>query len=259
MRSMLRYLGNRFANLVLARPPLCVTLTVIAALMIGGPLSAGQLKLSTIRIDLSDKQPSAVLTLTNTGTSRTLVHLRLMDWSQVAGGDRLEPTDIVLVNPPIADILPGAQQVVRIGYGGALQTPNERTFRLLIEEVPLQDAAGVQAVETILKISLPVFLPPQSPPTKTVAAALSDKNNPVFFLLNRGTRHARFSEYKVIGRGGTEGTPHKTSGYVLANSWMSFRLDDKDLAVAAPEKIRLLTEDGPVDIPFDPAVRQELR
>ncbi|MFD2263930.1 molecular chaperone [Lacibacterium aquatile] len=230
-----------------------------AVLALGDPAMAGQLKLSTVRIDLSDRQPSAVLTLTNTGPSRSLVHLRLMAWSQVSGADRLEPTDAVLVNPPIADILPGAQQVVRIGYAGALQTPNERTFRLFIEEVPLQDSTGAQAVETILKISLPVFLPPQSPPTKVLAAAPPERGIPTVFMLNRGTRHARFTEYQLIGRGGVAGSLHKTSGYVLASTWMGYPLDDKDLAVPGPEKLRLTTEDGPVEIPLDPAVRQEMR
>jgi|GEM_PF-1696803 len=258
MRSMLRGLRYQFARLSARCRPLGAAIFLTALLASGGG-AAGQLKLSTIRIDLSDKQPSAVLTLTNTGTSRTLVHLRMMNWSQVAGGDRLEATDTLLVNPPIADILPGAQQVVRIGYAGALQTPNERTFRLLIEEVPLQDSTGAQGVETILKISMPIFLAPQSPPSTILGAALGEKSNPVLFMLNRGTKHARFSDYTVIGRGGAAGTPHKTSGYVLPGSWMSFRLDDKDMALPSPEKIRLTTDEGAVEIPFDPTVRQEMR
>lgn len=258
MRSTLRYLRHRLTDILSRCRPLGAAIVLSTLLGSGGTL-AGQLKLSTIRIDLSDKQPSAVLTLTNTGTSRTLVHLRMMNWSQIAGGDRLEATDTLLVNPPIADILPGAQQVVRIGYGGALQTPNERTFRLLIEEVPLQDATGGQGVETILKISMPIFLAPQSPASTVLGAALADKGNPAVFLVNRGTKHARFSDYTIIGRGGAAGTSHKTSGYVLPGTWMSFRLDEKDLALPSPEKIRLTTDSGPLEIPFDPAVRQELR
>lgn len=257
MRSMLKDLGHRFYRL-LRRGASFGSVLILAATVTGGAM-AGQLKLSTIRIDLSDKQPSAVLTLTNTGTGRTLVHLRMMAWSQIAGGDRLEPTDTLLVNPPIADILPGAQQVVRIGYAGALQTPNERTFRLLIEEVPLQDSTSGQGVDTILKISMPIFLAPQSPPSTVLLATLAERGTPALLMLNRGTKHARFSEYTLVGRGGVAGTPHKTSGYVLPGTWMSFRLDDKDMALAAPEKVRLTTDDGAVEIPFDPSIRQELR
>src|ERR1700742_2888089 len=71
---------------------------------------ATDLKLSTIRIDLSDRQPSAPLTVTNAGPDTTLVQLRLMRWTQENGSDVLVPSQDLLANPPITEIVVGKPQ-----------------------------------------------------------------------------------------------------------------------------------------------------
>jgi fimbrial chaperone protein len=148
-----------------------------ASLTVAVPASgarAGEIRVSTVRIDLSDRQPAATVTITNDGAQKSLVQIRALSWTQADGKDVQDVTSELIVTPPIADIAPAGRQMVRVGFVGKKQMPAEGTFRLQIEEVPRQDQEQTHSVETYLRISVPIFIAaaqPKAAPVLTAALA----------------------------------------------------------------------------------------
>lgn len=128
-------------------------------------------------MDLSAQQPAAALTLRNDGTTPLNAQVRVFAWSQTPDEDRLERTDRVVASPPIVQVAPGADQIVRILPPSGAPVDTEETYRLLIDEIPDGTDAQLTGVGVQLRYSVPVF----------VGAPASAKLPAVDFALERGT------------------------------------------------------------------------
>lgn len=213
--------------------------------------SAADLKLSTVRVDLNDRQPNMAMVITNVGTTPSLVHFRVMSWSQDGKTDQLDVTTEVIANPPIAEIAGGARQMVRIGYNGKLQSQTERTYRLFIEEVPKKDRERTEAVETYLKISVPVFVASLAKAEPQVTGFVNAGNSeaPVLVLQNNSNSHVRFLSY-ALSSPGWAGSKQTGLFYVLAGSAVEVPLDPKERRVTTATLVEMETEAGPLKFPL---------
>jgi fimbrial chaperone protein len=211
---------------------------------------AGEIKVSTVRIDLSDKQPTSSLAVTNSNAEKSIVQLRAMLWSQKDGQDTTEQTEDLIVNPPIAEIEPGAKQLVRIGYRGKLQTNAERSYRLVVQEVPPRDRERKQVVETYLKISVPIFIAPLGKPEGRLSAMLSRNSAGNVILHNDGTVHIRLVAYGVMSHGTALATPHQGLFYVLPGANVALPLDPHEVNPSMPAELDVLGDDGHVQLPL---------
>jgi fimbrial chaperone protein len=241
MRSYSKWLGSAVTGVCLA---------IAANGITADGAVAGEIKVSTVRIDLSDKQSSSSLTVTNSNAQKSIVQLRAMLWSQKDGHDATEPTDDLIVNPPIAEIEPSAKQLVRIGYRGKLQANAERSYRLVVEEVPPKDRERKQVIETYLKISVPIFIAPLGKPEGRLSAMLSRNSVGNVILRNDGTVHIRLVAYGVMGHGTALATPHQGLFYVLPGANVVLPLDPRELNPAMPAELDILGDDGHVQLPL---------
>jgi fimbrial chaperone protein len=139
---MNRLIGAAFAAALLAQ-------TTTAA--------AADLKVYPVRVALSPKAPVATMMLHNSGAEPTLLQMRVFAWSQKDGQDILSPTQEVLANPGGFLIKPGADQIARFGLH-APASPIEKSYRVLIEEVPSRPPERAGEVITLLRVSVPVFV-----------------------------------------------------------------------------------------------------
>jgi fimbrial chaperone protein len=122
------------------------------------PVRGGSLKVAPIRVSFDTSDNVQVMRIENSGSETTRVQLRLFDWSQKDGQDDLAPTRDVLVNPTMFEIAPGKAQLARIGLRvpvGAV----EKSYRLLVDEIPSDAAPKAGEVRSLLRISIPVFVP----------------------------------------------------------------------------------------------------
>ncbi len=224
----------------------------LALLAIAGAVQAGELKLSTVRIDLNDRQSNVALMVTNVGTTPSLVQFRAMNWRQAEQRDTLTPTREVMANPPIAEIAPGAQQLVRVGYNGKLQVQDERSYRLLIEEVPKKDRERVQAIETYLRISIPVFVAAldTAPRKLTPSIGTGENGAPVLVLRNAGNNHVRLTGYSLSDIAGAAGSGHKGLYYVLPGATMSLPIADAGVKPDRLARVDLATDSGTLQLPL---------
>jgi len=231
--------GRRFAH------PGVIGMTLLGILG-GASASGGELKLSTVRIDLADSSSNIALTVTNVGAAASLVQFRVMAWSQSAGEDSLTVTRDLIANPPMVEIPAGAAQIVRIGYNGHQQQASETCYRLLVEEVPKKDREQSQTVETYLKLSVPVFVAPLAgsaavvPPTLSIGPGQDGK--PALLVHNPDIRHLRITGYRLVDPGGHDGKTHSGLFYALPGATTALPLDPADPKPEAASRAVLVTD-----------------
>lgn len=213
---------------------------------------AGQIRISTVRIDLSDKQPAATVTITNDGAEKSLVQIRALSWTQADGKDVQEVTSQLIVTPPMAEIEPGGRQMIRVGFVGKRQTPAEGTFRLQVEEVPRQDTEQQHNVETYLRISVPIFIAAATPKAApALTAKLAREEGGELRLYNAGLLHERLITYQVTSGGRPVGEPHKGLFYVLPEKFVALPLTPAESSVKGGE-VEILGDEGKISLPLSP-------
>ena len=104
--------------------------------LIAVPALAGSLSVTPVRVELSNAQRSAALTVRNDGDQPSVVQAQLVAWSQESNEDKLDPTVDLLASPPIFTVAPGASQILRVALRRAPDSAVERTYRILVTEVP---------------------------------------------------------------------------------------------------------------------------
>ena len=129
-----------------------------AACLLAAGAGAASLKLYPVRIILSPDQPVQTMTIHNSGTEPARVQLRVFAWRQVDGHDVFEQTRDILANPPIFAVAPGGDQIARFGLRTAPGTV-EKSYRVFLQEVPTDRPRKPGEVQTLLRISVPIFVP----------------------------------------------------------------------------------------------------
>ena len=124
--------------------------------LLGVPAQAFQVR--PVRVDLNPGQPASQLVVSNPGTQPLLVQAEAFDWTQQQAEDRLMPSQGLIVNPPIFELAPGAQQVLRVGLRKAAEPGVERAYRIWLTQVPTPGASAGSGVQMLLRLSLPVFV-----------------------------------------------------------------------------------------------------
>lgn len=221
----------------------CTIISAIVGAFVSTPAAhAAALQVTPIRLDLAADRPAAELTLHNVGTTPLNAQVRVFAWSQTADKDELDRTDNIVASPPIVQVAPGADQIVRILRVAKGPVSGEETYRLLIDEIPNGQSADATGVRMQLRYSVPVFVgapldgkPPAldftleraMPPAPAASAA--SPLSPVLMLraMNREATHAQLSKVKLTWRDGETtqlspgllgyALPHATRRWIVAH------------------------------------------
>ncbi|MEZ5655070.1 MAG: fimbria/pilus periplasmic chaperone [Sphingobium sp.] len=223
-------------------------LTAVFALLLmlpSQPLWGAGLKVAPVSISLDADHSIEVIQIENSGASPTRVQLRLFAWEQRSGQDELNPTRDVLANPAQFEMAPGGTQTVRIGR---LIPPGdvEKSYRLLIEEIPSAAAVNTQQVKMLLRISIPVFVPPVTPETDLRwRAVASDGRQLTLWVENRGSSHVQLRRISVASQGsGTAVGEHGQMLYVLPGATRVVSLSTASPVRAGQALVVSATTDG---------------
>lgn len=188
---------------------------------------AGGFSVQPVRVHLSPDQPTASLSVRNTGDAEAVVQISAHLWGQEAGADILQATRDVLVTPPISRIAPGQSQLVRLGLRSDFPVLSERTYRLVLSEIPGPAAAGFTGLRMSLQVSMPVFVLPAVAvaPTLEWTAELDESNDLWVVLTNSGTAHVQIKKIALARHGGeVRGLPG-AAGYVLPGQRRKWKLE----------------------------------
>jgi len=169
----------------------------LALILALAPLAAAaaEFGVSPIRLDFERGARSAAITVSNDDARPLRMQLRLMQWTQDAGGaDVYLESDELVYFPRMMTVPPGEKRLVRVGLK-TLAGDQERSYRLYLDELPDNARPGVSGVNFTIRFALPIFLPAaveRKPSGVIESLTLSDGKLRVT-VRNDGNRHFRIS------------------------------------------------------------------
>jgi fimbrial chaperone protein len=229
--------------------------TVQAGLLALGALSvldaasaraAGNLSVSPTRVDLTDAG-TATVTVRNNGEEASVLQLAAMRWLDSPMPDALEPAPELIAVPPVFVLPGGKQQVVRLALRDRRRSGTERSFRLLLSEVPAP-AGGKEAggVRFSLGFNIPVFQKPAGALAEPVWSVTAGKAGPTLSVHNVGQAHVQMSAVRVRDASGGSIADLKDTFYLLPGRSRSWHLpasaDGRMLTVVADTNLGTLEE-----------------
>jgi len=228
-------------------------------LLAASPASAGSLSVSPIRVEIAPGQRSVTLLVRNDGDQTTLVQTQLVAWSQADNEDRLEPTTDLLASPPIFELVPGGVQTVRLALRRLADADRERSYRILVSEVPGPPQPGFTGATFALKLSLPVFV--DAATTKPVAqlvwsGAIDADGRLALTATNTGSKHVQVRTVDVMHDGPGADGRHAALWYILPGQRRSVMVAPLPGRAISPDRVRIHadTDAGIVaaDVVLDP-------
>jgi fimbrial chaperone protein len=153
--------------------------------------------------------------VSNHGSHPVDVRLDGFDWRQPGGDDVLIPSDDLVVSPVEATIAPGARQLVRVLVPAAA---GERSFRLVVSELPGMMPAADNGVRILLRFGVPVFAAPAAQIPAPVLSWTASRRGTALLVDSRndGARTVKLVGVTLKGAGGATAKPDAdTFVYVL--------------------------------------------
>ncbi|MHB1271553.1 MAG: fimbrial biogenesis chaperone [Rhodanobacter sp.] len=181
---------------------------------------AGSLSVSPTTIEMPARGGVAVLYVVNHGAQPIMAQVEGFDWRQDNGRDRLDASQALQVSPPMARLGPGQTQAVRVLIEPVQANTGERTFRLLISELPDPSSDDGGKVHIFLQFSVPVFAGgPPSAKTQLSWDAILHKGDLRLTVRNDGRSRAKLTDLKLVTPSGKrmEIAPHSLT-YILAGA-----------------------------------------
>lgn len=223
----------------------------ILVILLAPASQASTLRVSPVLVDMPIPAATSALRLQNGGSAAVNVQIRVMEWSQENGKERLFSTKAVAISPPMALIKPGATQLVRVVRISKAKRTNEESFRVIVDEIPDARRGSRSGVQLAVRHSLPVFFAGErnAPPELTWTI---EKVNGVWHCVvrNAGDRRARIAGLKVANeQGRSVSFGEGLVGYVLGASTMSWPLPPSFSALSAEQHLEISahTESGRIN------------
>lgn len=210
---------------------------------------AGTFSVSPVRIFMDARERATGVTIENEGDTELVMQAELFQWQQKADGhDDLQPTDDLVLAPPILKLAPRSRQVVRLANLRPVPAGDQRTYRLIIREVPealAQAKPGVQ-IQVALAFSLPVFITP--PGAKRALACTASRTSDMVVSAsceNQGHAYAQPVNITLISAtGATLVSSDIKAGYILPNVKRSFDLAAGTHVPAGAARLQVTQDDG---------------
>lgn len=176
---------------------------------------AADVRVTPVRVILSAAAPIASMHIENAGADELLMQLRLVKWSQHDGQDLFEPTSDVIANPPEFRLAPGADQIVRFGLEAA-SGAEEKSYRVFIDQVPRAEDAKANQVQTVLRISVPVFVPGEGAAPHLTWSLFTGSSRSILRATNSGTAHIEVDAFVLRDGAGKVVATVDRPAYLLA-------------------------------------------
>lgn len=184
---------------------------------------------------------SALFFLDNGTKSNTRYQVRVFGWSQRNNQDIYQDQEDVVPQPPIIEFKNAAKQVVRLENSNQNNSNIERSYRLLIDEIPNPESVNQSGVQFKMQFVIPFFVYPATIDKKYIEgiSGVPEKVSPASWRIiqregkqyveikNLGNVHLRLANVYFSRKGANRAIYNFKSGllgYVLAGQSMQFEL-----------------------------------
>lgn len=208
----------------------------------GSAAVAAALQISPVLVELAPTQGAGGIMLRNPGSTPIYGQVRIYGWEQADGDDVLSPTEVIQASPPIIQVPPGGEQLVRLVRVSKDAPPLQQGFRLIIDEIPDPSSPGVNGVVLRLRYSVPVFVAGTTPSPEPELAWRVERSGGdwVVRVSNSGSRYAQVAALQILNSAGNPVAQLEgLLGYALANRSRQWNIPAKQGA-AGPVKIRAM-------------------
>lgn len=187
---------------------------------------AATLQVYPVNIDFKKNEKVKAVYVSNAGNSAINAQIRVYQWEQKNNKNTLSETKNIITSPPITDIPPAQQQLIRIILSSINDNGKEQAYRLVIDELPgSEDPENDGAVKFLLRYSLPVFIHTPEEPIdyKKIDIHINNHTQPATLQVrNSNSQHIKLSDVAVIASGKEHIINKGLLGYVLAGSQMQW-------------------------------------
>lgn len=229
-------------------------------MLLGCPLAhqvqAASLQIDPILVSLTDGETATTIEVTNHGGAPSAIQARLYRWTQTGDADALTPTRDIIVSPPIFTVPDGGSQTLRLLLRGGVATGGERTYRLLLDEVPPANVQYRQQIAFTLRVSLPVFVGavPAVPPRLEWRAERGADGHIVLTASNAGPRYDRVSAVGVTLSDGNhpKAIAQGSNSYVLPGAERHWIVQDRGSGPGGPLRLSVTTLTGKHELILTP-------
>lgn len=222
-----------------ARHILCAGVWLASALGYPASLQAAGLAISPVVVEVNSPRKSVAITVTNDSDRALTFQTDTMVWRQVNGLDQYEPTDELLVVPPIVEIAPNASQLFRVTLRVPVDSPVERTYRLILEDITEASAVAEEGSVAFKFVhNLPVMVAPAGKIVNALRwkpCALNTASTPLkpsaartpqacVLVYNAGNRRVKIQTLTLTGDGWEQVLQLKAGENVLAGAEREWRV-----------------------------------
>ncbi len=184
---------------------------------------------SPLKVEFKTLEQVETISINNNSNEQKVYQIDLLDWNQENGKDILTKTKNLIASPLIVKIAPRSKQIVRIGSKNLSLGPNEQSYRIIFNQIPLNGPKGVQV---LTNISIPIFISSKNDlDLKNVSSYVEmrprSQNGKLtnLYIQNRFSEHMKIIGVKITQNGKLVSStqklnyvlPTKTSDYILNN------------------------------------------
>lgn len=174
-----------------------IVLIVLCSAPVAAIRAAG-LQISPITFSIASDKRADELWLRNNSEQPIHAQVRVFRWTQPDGEDVLTPDQALIASPPMVEIPPGKQQLVRLVRTGSLAQPAaaERSYRILVDEVPVErEQTSEVGLNFVFRYSIPVFVEGRADKKTTIDWQLRESDGQAMLILrNTGTHYMQLAD-----------------------------------------------------------------
>ncbi|NNU60871.1 molecular chaperone [Ochrobactrum soli] len=175
-------------------------------------------------IDLSAQTAASNIRIWNDAKRPINVQARIYRWSQSNGADTYAEATDVVVSPPISQLKPGSENIVRIVRTSKSPVKAEESYRLIVDELPYIAQRRSGTLNLVIRHSIPVFFSQPGTPDANPSWSVQRQSGGYRVTVNNtGNKRLRVFDLALQGAGGRAVAQRKgLVGYVLGQSSASW-------------------------------------
>ncbi|MGF1474354.1 MAG: molecular chaperone [Geminicoccaceae bacterium] len=188
--------------------------------------AAGAVTLSPTKLSVKGK--AASLTVVNDSDTPSLFQVDTLAWTAALPAMETMSTNELIAVPVVFEVPAGGRQVVRLGLREPITGGLEKTYRLILTEVPTgQGPSGGVAFN--FRYSLPVFVTPADALARPVWSIIETRQGPVVELANQGTAHLHLEAIRIESADGDPIVSQQEQAYLLPEEVKRWSLDRRSV------------------------------